>query len=152
MILSTRTAVFIGDLRSRVSWASIVDPRRVLTTTPADRAIGRRCRRWFCRCFSLQAMKLPRTRNRWTERLLIDDAFDAYLDWRDESAEVWHAYKRWKRAPAREARGTFWAYRAALEREEHAARVYGRLASRLEARARERAETPRRSHLRPLLS
>jgi hypothetical protein len=36
--------VFIGDLRSRVSWASIVDPRRVMTTTPADRAIGRRCR------------------------------------------------------------------------------------------------------------
>src|SRR5215217_2032290 len=27
MILSTRRAVFIGDLRSRVSWASIVDPR-----------------------------------------------------------------------------------------------------------------------------
>lgn len=65
----------------------------------------------------------PRTRNRWTERLLIDDAFDAYLEWRDESAEVWHAYKRWNGAPAREARRKFWAYRAALEREEHAARV-----------------------------
>jgi hypothetical protein len=51
----------------------IVDPRRVMTTTPTDRAIG------------------------------------------------------------------LWAYRAALEREEHAARVYGRLVSRLEARARERA-------------
>jgi hypothetical protein len=93
----------------------------------------------------------PRTRNRWTERLLIDDAFDAYLEWRDESAEVWHAYKRWNGAPAREARRKFWAYRAALEREEHAARVYGRLVSRLEARACERAETRRRSHLRPLL-
>jgi hypothetical protein len=91
MILSTRRAVFIGDLRSRVSWASIVDPRRVMTTTPADRAIGRRC---------------------WD----------------------------------------FWACRAALEREEHAARVYGGLASRLEATARERAETRRRSHLRALLS
>jgi hypothetical protein len=97
-------------------------------------------------------MKLPRTRNSWTERLLIDDAFDAYLEWRDESAEVWHAYKRWNGAPAREARRKFWAYRAALEREEHAARVYGRLVSRLEARARERAETRRQSHLRPLLS
>ena len=75
----------------------------------------------------LQAMKLPRTRNGSTERLLIDDAFDAYLEWRDESAEVWHAYKRWNGAPAREARRKFWAYRAALEREEHAARVYGRL-------------------------
>jgi hypothetical protein len=97
-------------------------------------------------------MKLPRTRNGWKERLLIDDAFDAYLDWRDESAEVSHAYKRWNGAPAREARRKFLAYLAALEREEHAARVYERLASRLEARARERAETTRRSHLRPLLS
>jgi hypothetical protein len=35
---------------------------------------------------------------------LIDDAFNAYLEWRDESAEVWHRYKRWKDAPAREAR------------------------------------------------
>jgi hypothetical protein len=75
----------------------------------------------------LQAMKLPSTRNSSTERLLIDDAFDAYLEWREESAEVWHAYKRWYGAPAREARRKFWAYRAALDREEHAARVYARL-------------------------
>jgi len=96
-------------------------------------------------------MKLPRTRDRWTERLL-DDAFDAYLEWRDESAEVWHAYRRWSGAPAREARRKFFAYRAALEREEHAARVYGRLLSQLEATAREPAEARRRSHLRPLPS
>ena len=95
-------------------------------------------------------MKLLRTCNSSTEGRLIDDAFDADLEWRDESAEVWHADKRWHGAPAREARGTFWAYRAALEREEHAAR-YGRLVIRLEARARERAETRRRSPLRPLL-
>jgi len=74
-------------------------------------------------------MKLPGTCNSSTERLLIDAAFDAYLEWREESAEVWHAYKRWSGAPAREARRKFWAYRAALEREEHAARVYGRLVS-----------------------
>jgi hypothetical protein len=83
-------------------------------------------------------MQLPRTRNRWAERPLIDDAFDAYLEWQDEAAEVWHAYKRWNGAPAREARWEFWAYHAALEREEHAARVYGRLVTRLEASARAR--------------
>jgi hypothetical protein len=83
----------------------------------------------------LQAMKLPGTRNSWTERLLIDDAFDAYLEWRDESAEVWRAYKRWKGAPAREAGGEFCAYHAALEREEHAALAYGRIVGRLEASA-----------------
>jgi hypothetical protein len=36
----------------------------------------------------LQALPLPRTRNSCMERLLIGDAFDAYLEWRDESAEV----------------------------------------------------------------
>ena len=74
----------------------------------------------------LQAMKLPRTRDSWTERLLIDDA-----------------YPEWRTSPLR---------CGPLEREEHAARVHGRLVSRLEARARERAETRRRSHLWPLLS
>jgi hypothetical protein len=92
----------------------------------------------------LRAMKLPPTGNDWTDRPLIDDAFDAYLEWRDASAEVWHAYQRWNGAPAREAARKFWAYRAALYREEHAARVYGRLVSRLEAETRERAETRRR--------
>jgi hypothetical protein len=38
----------------------------------------------------------PRTRSRWKERLLIDDVFDAYLEWRDESAELWHrSVVRW---------------------------------------------------------
>ena len=97
-------------------------------------------------------MKLPELATAGTERPLIDDAFDAYLEWRDECAEVWHAYKRWNGAPAPEARGKFWAYRAALEREEHAARVYGLHVARLQAGPRERADTRRRSHLRPLLS
>jgi hypothetical protein len=66
-----------------------------MTTTPADERSAAGVDEDVCRCFSLQAMKLPRSRNRWTERLLIDDAFDAYLEWRDESAEVWHAYRRW---------------------------------------------------------
>jgi hypothetical protein len=49
-------------------------------------------------------MKPPRNRHRWIERLLIDDAFDADLEWRDESAEARHPYRRWNGAPAREAR------------------------------------------------
>jgi hypothetical protein len=78
---------------------------------------------------SLPVMKLSRLGNRRTQRLLRDDASDAYVQWRNESAEVWSAYKRWKGASAREAHRTFWAYRAALEREEHAARVYRALLS-----------------------
>jgi hypothetical protein len=42
-------------------------------------------------------MKLLRTSSSWTERRLIDDAFDSCLEWRLESAEAWHAYKRVER-------------------------------------------------------
>ena len=64
------------------------------------------------------------------DQQLIDEAFDAYLQWRDECAEVWHAYRRWGGARGRDARKRFWAYRAALEREERAALLYGQLLSR----------------------
>jgi hypothetical protein len=99
-------------------------------------------------------MKSTHIGDRWIERQLIDDAFDAYLQWRDESARVWHSYRQWVGAPAREARASFWAYRAALDREEHAACVYGRILSRLEAGASRpaRDEKQRRSQVRPLLS
>lgn len=70
-----------------------------------------------------------------TDKPLIDEAFDAYLEWRDACAAVRHAYGRWSSAEACDARATFCAYRTALEREEHAARRYQRLMSRLEAAA-----------------
>jgi hypothetical protein len=64
------------------------------------------------------------------DKKLIDEAFAAYLHWRDTCAEVRQAYGRWRAATARDAGITFHAYRAALEREEHAALLYGRLVSR----------------------
>jgi hypothetical protein len=67
---------------------------------------------------------------RRVNRQLVDETFDAYLVWRDECAEVWRAYRRWRDAAARDARAAFGRYSAALEREEHAAHVYGRLLDR----------------------
>jgi hypothetical protein len=66
---------------------------------------------------------------------LIDAAFDAYLEWREECASVWDAYGCWRGADTREARATFWAYRAALEREEEAARNYALLVGQIRAAA-----------------
>jgi hypothetical protein len=60
------------------------------------------------------------------DRSLIDTAVEAYVEWREESASVWDAYRCWRGADAGEAGVTFWAYRAALEREEQAALVYAR--------------------------
>jgi hypothetical protein len=63
---------------------------------------------------------------RLRDRTLIDTAVEAYVEWREESASVWDAYGCWRSADAGEAGVTFWAYRAALEREEQAALVYAR--------------------------
>ena len=58
---------------------------------------------------------------------LLDEAVDAYVDWRDDSSEVWDAYERWRRAPAADAPFAFMAYRAAVDREERASHVYAEL-------------------------
>jgi hypothetical protein len=55
---------------------------------------------------------------------LVDEAIHAYLDWQEESAEVWNAFARWECAENGDTSFAFSAYRAALDREEHASRVY----------------------------
>ena len=54
-------------------------------------------------------------------------------DWREERAAVWLAYDGWTSAPTADAAVAFAVYRAALDREERAAEVYGRLVMRLAA-------------------
>jgi hypothetical protein len=67
------------------------------------------------------------------EKQLVDEAIDAYVDWREECAGVWDAYERWARAPRIDAEGTFSAYRAALDREECASHAYADLLARITA-------------------
>lgn len=62
---------------------------------------------------------------------LVDEAIEAYVDWREECAQLWDAYERWARAPKIDAAGTFSAYRAALDREECASHAYADLLARL---------------------
>jgi hypothetical protein len=59
----------------------------------------------------------------------VDEAMEAYVDWREECAEVWDAYERWARAPKIDDAGAFAAYRAALDREESASHAYADLLS-----------------------
>ena len=65
------------------------------------------------------------------EKRLVDEAVDAYVDWREERASVWDAYARWASAPVADCRLAFSAYRAALDREERAAHVYAELMTRV---------------------
>ena len=58
---------------------------------------------------------------------------DAYVDWREEGAAVWHAYERWTCAPPADALFAFAAYQAAVDREERAADVYAGRVTRVAA-------------------
>jgi hypothetical protein len=65
--------------------------------------------------------------NRRADKRLVDEAFHAYVEWLYESEAVWDAYDRWAGAADADAGLAFVAYRAALEREEHASDVYATL-------------------------
>jgi hypothetical protein len=61
------------------------------------------------------------------EVALIDAAVDSYVDWREESAAVRRAYRRWAGADRSERPGAFAAYVAALDQEERAGARYGQV-------------------------
>jgi hypothetical protein len=56
---------------------------------------------------------------------------DAYASWREACAAVDVAYDIWNRAAREDSELAFTAYRAALDREEHAAADYRSLAERI---------------------
>ena len=70
------------------------------------------------------------------EKRLVDDAIDAYVDWREACLAVSDAYQRWAQACSADAGLAFGDYRATLDREERASRVY---ASRVTQIATDRA-------------
>jgi hypothetical protein len=67
---------------------------------------------------------------------LIDVVMDGYVEWREESAAVELAYRRWAQAASGDRELAFETYRAALEREESAADEYRRLIERAQAAQR----------------
>jgi hypothetical protein len=72
-------------------------------------------------------MRAPRSwadAHGWPAPVFADDVHDRYLEWREHADAVADSYERWS-AAARSERGLrFAAYRAALDREEIAARAY----------------------------
>jgi hypothetical protein len=61
---------------------------------------------------------------------VIDDVMDAYVEWREECAEVEYAYGRWSTAPPADAALAFAAYVAALDREDRASTSYAEVSRR----------------------
>jgi hypothetical protein len=65
------------------------------------------------------------------QKQIVDDAVIAYVEWREECMEVWNAYGWWASAPPEDVPRAHAAYRAALDREEAAAKVYAGLMKRV---------------------
>ncbi|MEA2197641.1 MAG: hypothetical protein QOJ25_1692 [Solirubrobacteraceae bacterium] len=64
-------------------------------------------------------------------RRKVDDIMSAYVKWREASAHVWDADRRWRNAIKAEVPVAFRAYNAALDREELACGVYASLMTEL---------------------
>ena len=63
----------------------------------------------------------------WLFEVLREAIEDQHNDWIGECVEVEAAYRSWLRAPLCERAAAYAAYRAALEREEHACSIYREL-------------------------
>lgn len=57
-------------------------------------------------------------------RWAVDELFERYISWREESDAVQLAYQRWVDSTQGESWVAYGAYVAALDREEQAARTY----------------------------
>jgi NAD-dependent SIR2 family protein deacetylase len=64
----------------------------------------------------------------------LEDVMDAYVDWREQSRNVWDAYQRWVRAAPQDERLRFAAYLAELDQEQRASAVYAATIDRTLAR------------------
>jgi hypothetical protein len=72
-------------------------------------------------------MKLNRSATAKPSSELIDAVMERYVSWREHSAAVEAAYRRWSFAAARDRELAFDDYAAALDREELVAAEYRRL-------------------------
>ena len=72
---------------------------------------------------------------------LEDELVDRYVGWREACQHVRFAYEDWRYAERADRSGAFFAYHAALDREETAARHYREMVDRLAPRARAHASS-----------
>jgi hypothetical protein len=68
-------------------------------------------------------------------KLAAEGFIDSYMTWRDACEDLHAAYGRWHDSKPRQSGLAFEAYRAALDREEQAARVHASWAKRVLASA-----------------
>jgi hypothetical protein len=62
--------------------------------------------------------------SRTIDKQLVDEAMDAYVDWRELCRAVQDAYERWARAPRSRTAAAFRDYTIALDAEERSSLEY----------------------------
>ena len=62
---------------------------------------------------------------------VVDDAVRAYAEWRQASAAVWDAYRRWESTDGPDHTCAHAAYLAAIDQEQAAANAYADLIGRV---------------------
>jgi hypothetical protein len=67
---------------------------------------------------------------------LVDEFLDTWISWREACGDVRAAYRRWIQSDAEQRELAFAGYRAALDREDQAARVHSSRTERLRAATR----------------
>jgi hypothetical protein len=67
---------------------------------------------------------------------LVDKVFDRWVCWREACEDARNAYEHWGNCESSQRGLAFASYRAALDREDHAARVYSVWTDRLRAAER----------------
>jgi hypothetical protein len=76
-------------------------------------------------------MRFVSDNNSTLVRHAIDASLECWASWREERDAVEFAYQRWTESSRVERRLAFAAYRATLDREEHAARSYAEQCERV---------------------
>ncbi len=66
-------------------------------------------------------------------RAVTNGFLESYVCWREACEDVRSAYERWGKCKSPQADLTFESYRAALDREDHAARIHAGWGMRLHA-------------------
>jgi hypothetical protein len=77
---------------------------------------------WITRAIAAEESRLEEPTA--TAESLADEFIESYVCWREACEDVRGAYERWTRCEPAERGLGFGGYRAALDREEHAARIH----------------------------
>jgi hypothetical protein len=80
---------------------------------------------------ALQVDALDATPSLHVPPVVADEFVDGYICWREECVAVESAYEQWRGMEGRDRPVAYAAYRAALDREEHAAQVFRDCAERV---------------------